>query len=157
MELSLLPNRDSDAERRYVFIRWTRSILNAVSTERRLMVGELMEPARRALNEINGTFEDLAVRARELDEDVVAAHGLGGAQLEFKLATVRHWTRQANAVASNVYLVGKWRDLIRRLLIAIDTILDSILKALRMGSSVKEIKDAILSSIKDADDNGGDD
>ena len=156
MILAALPDAEDDRVRRFLFVGWTQYVLDAVSREPKLMVSALAEPAQTALRELQGRFEHLAIRARGLEGDAVAAHGLDGAQLGFKLATVRYWTARANA-AFTASLVGQWRDFVRRLLTAIDTLLDSILKALSFDSSVKEVKDAIRDAIKDANDDEDDD
>ena len=90
----------------------------------------------------------LAADAGRMETALADAHGLRGEQLRFKIVTIRYWTNRVNERRNP----GKWREFVRRLLVAIDTLLDSILQALGRGSAFKEIKDSIRDSIKDADD-----
>ena len=155
MRLARLPDGENDNQRRFDFIRWTYYVLQSISRERGLIASTLIDQAQSALEDVGEReFARLAEAAGSIsDPSVLSAHGLGGTQLAFKLNTVRYWADRANEMF-RVGLVGKWRDFIRRLLKAIDTLLDSILKALGVETAVKEVKDAISDAIKDADDNG---
>ena len=155
MPLRELPVGDADPENRRQFILWTRDVLDLI------VQGEtdiddpiprsLVEPMSTAWGEAKPLFDDLAIAAANIYADRVVLHGLHGSQLRFKLATIQYWAERVNETARRG-LRGKWLDFLQRLLTAIDTLLDSILKALGIGSSVKEVKDAIRDSIKDADD-----
>ena len=89
-----------------------------------------------AFEEVKGSFDNLAVQAANIQLTNIQSHGLGGAQLDFKLRTVEFWADRVR----HPNIGSRW---IRRLLDAIDTLLDSILDAVGIGSSIKEIKDAI--------------
>ena len=165
-----LPEMDSaayDAENLSHFVLWTHEVLRQIvhgETDFNAIPQELADPMRAAWEDVSPLFPGLASDAAEIHPDLAERHGLHGSQLHFKLATVRYWTGRVNRTgrANNARISrkirrrrrnrGKWREFLGRLLIAIDTLLDSILKALGMGSSVKEVKDAIRDAIKDADD-----
>ena len=154
MPFPILAGDGNDQQRRSDFIRWTRDVLNLIvlgDTEHPAIAPELEEPMRSAWVEVrffSSDFAALAADAGRMETALADAHGLRGAQLGFKIETIRYWTNRVNEQRN----LGKWREFLRRLLVAIDTLLDSILKALGRGSAFKEIKDAIRDSIKDADD-----
>jgi|SRR5450631_64623 hypothetical protein len=82
----------------------------------------------------------LQSRVAELSRETRVRHGLYGEQLTYKLATV-------DLAASRAAVGGSgW---LRKLLELIDNLLESILKALKIDSALKEIKDALLASLPD--------
>ena len=129
------------------FVVWVRGFLAELvdSTQSSRVYGslfaaELHEPMRRAWDEAVTEFAAVERGVSDLPADQIARSGLGGAQLRFKLAAVAWRTRLfRNRPASG---------LLRRLLDAIDTLLDSILAAVPGGTAVSEIKDAIRDSVK---------
>lgn len=72
---------------------------------------------------IGQSFDALGNAVSVLHGDQVQRHGLAALQLEFKLATVRHW---AGHFRANPDVEG-----LRRLLDAIDNLLESLLDAIR--------------------------
>ena len=104
---------------------------------------ELREEMRAAWNDASPQFEEVAVAVANLPVDSVRRHGLAGPQLRFKLATVRYWTERLQGGGANAGFV------LRRLLDAIDTLLDSLLAATCAGSSLKELRDAVRDSVSD--------
>ena len=132
----------SDAEKRAAFITWVERVLTQIVThpEEWNIPLQLRAPMTAAFNQVRPLFEDLAPFAADIGLRGVEEHGLGGDQLEFKLRTVEFWANRVNQANFGT-------GLIRRLLDAIDTLLDSILDALGIGGSIQEIKDAIRDAI----------
>lgn len=153
-----IPDGANDPENRRLFVLWTQSLLEYFVTNEledgvvlRPVTPELTEAMRLAWSEVSLRFEDLVLRAVDLDREMVALHGLGGVELRFKLATVAYWSRRVNAAA----ILGfrrVWLGYIRRLLDSVDTLLDSLLNASNMGTAIKEFKDAVNGSISDYPD-----
>ena len=109
----------------------------------------------RAWNEVAGRFLELDQSVMHIESRTVARHGIGGAQLRFKLGNVARWSQRLGAVdlptldeAPMARLPDNWRKYIQYLLDSINNLLNSILKALGAGSAVQEIKDAIKDAIK---------
>jgi hypothetical protein len=82
----------------------------------------------------------LQLHVLELSPDTLRRHGLYGAQLTYKLATIDFAASQAFKGLSG------W---LRKLLELIDNLLESILKALGVDDALKEIKDSLLVSLPD--------
>ena len=106
-----------------------------------------------AWTDVAGSFNELADSVTDIDPKAVTRHGIGGAQLKFKLANVALWSERLGrdfslGKAYRWRLPGRWRDYIDYLLESIDTILESILDALGFGSAPSEMKEAIANSIK---------
>ena len=103
---------------------------------------QLQELATRAWREYerDHPLADLHRRIAELSDETLVKHGLYGAQLEYKLATIDFAAHRAATGMSG------W---LRKLLELIDNLLESILKALGVDSALKEIKDALLASLPD--------
>ena len=83
--------------------------------------------------EVAGRFRTLEHSVTHIESRTVARHGIGGAQLRFKLGNVARSRERLNHLPEDVpmgCLPGKWRDYIDDLLESIDTILESILEAL---------------------------
>jgi hypothetical protein len=129
-----------------VFVVWTREFLDdLVETGRSPMNQDLFyvrlrDEMREAWKEVQPHFNDLLHAVHTADQQRLLAHGLGGFQLHFKLATVRELFQ--------IYTRAGSRRALRRLLEAADTLLDSIVGATTVGSAVVEIKDTIKNCIK---------
>ena len=146
MAISELPDfdNDDDSDKRRKFVSWVEETLsNLVGDEYQgLFVERLRIPMRNAWedrNQIPLGFDALGDAVSGLNSDQVQSHGLAGHQLDFKLATVRHWA-------------GRFHDdpdvgILRRLLDAIDNLLDSLLDAIGAGSALSELKDAIRDAL----------
>lgn len=110
---------------------------------------------------LHQAWEDTVGQFRRLEQSVinigpgeVARHGLGGAQLKFKLANVARWSERLGDGdlptpddATMARLPAKWRKYIRHLLNSINNLLKSILDAVGAGSALQEIKDAIKDAL----------
>ena len=88
-----------DAERRRDFVLWVRKTLGHLVEEAdteywRIFVPDLLGPMEDAWREIQPEFEVLADSVADLAPGQVMRHGLGGAQLSFKLETVRYWAHR---------------------------------------------------------------
>lgn len=137
--------QNSDQDRLIEFVRWTSQALKDIvvlesPTGRDLFYSELRDPMLAAWSDVSGRFDGLVLAVEQLPDEVIQRHGLEGAQLEFKLGTVR--------TSSRLYSRYGTGRLLRRLLEAIDTLLDSILDATGFGSAISEFKDAVRDSIK---------
>ena len=93
-----------------------------------------------ALLDTKPEFDRLGGAIAEISPESIERHGLYGDPLRFKLAVVRHWYDAFRGVGG----VG----LLRRLLDALEGLLDSIIDAAGTGGAVKEIKEAIRNSTK---------
>lgn len=100
---------------------------------------ELVSPLREAWSEAVPQFQIVANETLRLTDPMLGDCGLFGAQLRFKLSVVRFLHRR--------YLEIPGVGPLRRLIDAIDTLLESILKAVGVGEGVKEIKDYIKHSL----------
>lgn len=148
MPLPVLPDVSDDAsdtQRLVAFVQWVKKFLGALIEDAGqeklgdVFVPSLLPAMKGAWEEGRQEFDRVATEVAELGPGQLRAHGLHGAQLRFKMATVAHWS-------SRILLPGS-RPLIRRILDAIDTLLDSIIEAIPGGTAAKELKDAIRDSI----------
>ena len=147
MPLPVFPNLDDldDFAKRTQFVDWVLDALRHLVEDeeyRELFVDDLHGDMRAAWNDADGTFDELPEAVAALHPRQVVLHGLAGAQLRFKLATVRYWAERFLGDGGNGFVL-------RRLLDSIDTLLDSLLAATGAGSSLKELKDAVRSSVND--------
>ncbi len=137
----------SDTQKLREFIRWVKQLLAELvdtgtsPTGVPLFAEELREPMRAAWSEAVPEFDRLAEFVVTLPDRASHDHGLLGAQLNFKLATVHR--------LSGLFQRFGTKKILRLLLGAVDTLLGSILSALPGGSAASEIKDAIKDAIND--------
>ena len=106
-----------------------------------------------AWNEVGGSFHTLAQSVMHIESPTVARHGIGGAQLRFKLGNVARWSQRLADLPSPdgapmMRLPRPWRKYIQYLLDSINNLLKSILAAVGAGSAVQEIKDAIKDAVR---------
>ena len=146
-----------DAEKRRDFLLWVRKTLGHLVEEAdreywRVFVPDLIGPMEDAWGEVEPQFEVLADSAADLAPGQVVRHGLGGAQLDFKLATVRYWA-QRFIDQQSIALNRAAKGILRWLLNAINTLLTSLASAVGAGTALQEMKDAIRDAIA-ADDDG---
>lgn len=144
MPLPPFPNLDDidDSAKRSQFVGWVLEALQHLVEDQDYIerfADGLHGDMQAAWNEARPAFAEFPRAAGALPADRILNHGLAGAQLDFKLATVRYW---ANRFQGNV--AG---FVFRRLLDSIDTLLDSLLAAMGVGSSLTELKDAIRNSV----------
>jgi len=104
---------------------------------------EVLDAARAALDEFHQQqqIQKIVTSIDQASTSVLSSHGLNGAQLQFKLKNVEHRERRF-----------RFRPLagpLRRLVQAIDTLLDSILDALHIGKALKELKDGVFDATED--------
>lgn len=145
------PTRDefvrSDTELLVAFLEAVRDLLRQVVRDEgrdhkgnRLLVDELVRPMHDAFRELEEQqhFERLIGGARDLSAEPMHEHGLGGAQLRFKLAAVSFRESLFNELG------GVFR--FRWLLDTLEGLLDSIIDASGTGGAIKEIKEAIRNS-----------
>lgn len=104
---------------------------------------DALEPANAALMEFNkqGHLPKLLTGIDRTSDLTLQLHGLSGEQLRFKLNNVQLRER---VFRSNVTFGP-----LRRLINAIDTLLESILDAVPGGGALKELKDAALDATED--------
>ena len=129
------------------YVSWVHAFLKELVEADRspndpdLFAQELIGPMREAWAEVQPAFQHVIGAAGEIPPEQMERHGLIGAQLRFKLATVTwRW---------NLFHRRKSTPLFRRLLNSIDTLLNSILSAIPGGASaVSEMKDAIRDASK---------
>lgn len=93
----------------------------------------------------------LADSVANLAPGQVVRHGLGGAQLDFELATVRYWA-QRFIDRQSIALDRAAKGVLRWLLNAINTLLTSLASAVGAGTALQEMKDAIRDAIAADDD-----
>lgn len=150
MPIPAFPDLDNqqDPAKREQFVSWVLETLTSLVTNQdgdddQLFVQGLRVAMNAAWNEAHAGFAELPAAAAALPLEQVRRHGLAGDQLAFKLATVRYWAGQFQDADQSPGFV------LRRLLDAIDTLLDSLLAAIGVGSSLKELKDAVRDSLSD--------
>ena len=159
MPIGPLPEFDGvdDALKRRDFVLWVKKTLGHLVGEADreywpVFVPDLIGPMAEAWSEAEPDFEVLADSVANLGPGQVLRHGLGGAQLEFKLATVRYWAQRfidQQSIALNRVAKG----ILRWLLDAINTLLTSLASAVGAGTALQEMKDAVRNAIA-ADDDG---
>ncbi|WP_116131221.1 hypothetical protein [Tropicimonas sp. IMCC34043] len=100
----------------------------------------LLDPMRAALERLPVHASEVETKILELTDDQIQRHGLAGPELTFKFAVI-----------DEAYLAGRggwsffgWR----RLIDALDVLLNSILSATGAGTAISEIKDYIGLSIR---------
>ena len=150
-----MPNFEGDdAEKRAQFVSWVLETLDdlvngADGQYKNLFVPELVVPMRKAWDEAK-QFPGLDDLVAPLNLYQVSVHGLGGSQLDFKLATVRYWVKRFRENHK-----FSW-SILRRIFDAIDTLLGSLLSAAPgAGTALEELKEAIRNSMNRG--NGNDD
>lgn len=113
--------------------------------DKSLFVKELVRQIREAWEEFEEDFN--VDRARELihsaPRSALQSHALYGEQLKLKLSAIQYWKERFFGNISGKFLI--------RVLDAVDTLLDSLIKATNMDGAIKEIKDA-LRNLVDAED-----
>lgn len=82
----------------------------------------------------------LVISIRDMSDETLRMHGLVGAQLDYKLAVIAAIIDKLR----NVKFPGRFRV---KLVDAIDTVLESIIAALGIGTALKEIKDMLRHQI----------
>jgi hypothetical protein len=128
-----------DREKLREFLVWLREFLGElVETgrafdEEDLFYVRLRAPMQEAWREAQPEYDRVLASLPDTSDTELIRHGLGGFQLTFKLETIRELFRSVKRAAS--------RRGVRRLLEAIDTLLDSILSATNAGSALSELKD----------------
>ncbi len=103
----------------------------------------LQEPMWEAWQEARSDAALAPVREgiETLSEGAIRAHGLAGAQLRFKLNVInRHFLNPARGFGAAGF---------RKLLEALDVLLESLLSAIPAGTAVSEMKDYIGLSVKE--------
>lgn len=109
---------------------------------------EALEPARAALEEFEqqGHLEKLTDAIGSASEETLRRHGLTGAQLRFKLTIVRLRERLSRRSARPNWPFRRFRmsGFLRRLIEAIDNVLESLIDAVGVGGPLKEMKDAVM-------------
>lgn len=153
-EFELDADATNDVVLREYFLTYTRNLLdhivtNAVDEDNEIATLFTVESAnfmKNAWEEVLPLFEAWTGNMRHINPGAIILHGLGGAQLRFKLANVAWWSQQVNLATENNQ-TGQWIAYIERLLDSIDTLLDSILAASGGGSALKEMKDSIKNAI----------
>jgi hypothetical protein len=134
---------NSDRERLIAFLNDTYQLLRNIYTEgvdprgNPIVPEDLMPLLRNAWREFVGNFNlnREANRIREAPEDRLVSHGLYGAQLTLKLTLIDR-------------LRASWFDLggdsiLKKLIDAIDTLLNSLIAATGIDEAIREIKEAI--------------
>ena len=122
-ELFTQDNARLDPELRAKFVQYTRELLDHIvehGVEEGYINNELTKHMQAAWKEVvkSKLFDDLVLKVQKIDGDAVIRHGVGGAQLRFKLANVARWSDHMNDAAA---YYGSHNSVIARLLISIDT------------------------------------
>ena len=123
------------------FVESTQSLLDELvryggpEKAPRLIPKDITELMEAAWPPVNSELTRLSERIANAPESSLISHGLYGAQLKFKLAVIDRIRRRFFASISE-----KW---LKRLLKAIDNLIDSLSAALGIGAMAKEFKVAI--------------
>lgn len=138
-----------DRERLIEFLGDTLSLIDELLAEgkdhqgNRVLSAEFLPAFRAAWREFNEQFPFERVQTiiqRTPDERLVWA-GLYGAQLELKLTTVAHLRSQFFSSGG-----GGW---LKKLLDAIDRLLDSLIAASGIDEALKELKDILSDNVEE--------
>ena len=153
MPITRLPEFEEidDAGKRRDFVLWVRKTLGHLVEQAdgeysRVFVPALIGPMGDAWKEVEPEFEVLAGSVADLAPGQVVRHGLGGAQLDFKLATVRY-RAQRFIDRQPTTLIWAGKGLLWLLLDAINTLLKSLASAVGAGTALQEMKDGIRDAI----------
>lgn len=84
-------------------------------------------------------FQQLLAQVNLLGSDQISNHGLGGIDLDAKIDVIKYLHSR--------FLLRGGSHLLKRLIDAIDNLLESILDAAGFGSAIKELKDAVKEAI----------
>jgi len=128
------------------FVRQVQKFLHELVQSNRGPRGEslfheqLLGPMRAAWAEVQPHFPEVAGGIRDLTDEQIRNHGLGGQQLRFKLAVIRFFYGQYLSVGKGV---------LKKLIDIIDDLLKSILEAIGGGGAIAEIKDFIKDSVEE--------
>ncbi len=139
--------RRNDRQRLVQFLKAVHEILDRLvktgkdPTGKPLFVPELQELMDAAWTEVVPVFWDTEKAIQDASEERLGGHGLFGKQLDFKLRVVDWLSGRFQALGG--------AKLLKRLLQAIENLLDSIIDAAGTGGAIKEIKEAIKSSVMD--------
>jgi hypothetical protein len=159
MQLLLAPmpqgTTSPDESRKYLadFIFWLKDFflevegnMNEMTDSGPLFEREQIEFFPHAFREVagNGHFHRAHEMIFSASTQTIEDHGLYGNQLNWKLFNINFSFRR--------YLQGRSAALFEKLLTCIDTLLDSILSAIPLGSAIKELKEALLGSVALATD-----
>lgn len=141
-----MPINDDDAATSRYFLK--RFLSDTIVFLRRLaleendvFIAEMREPLRLAWNDFEETFDiEFAFgRIDAISNADLESHGLYGNQLAFKLSTIDFWLAKFN-------LNKGW---LKKLLEAIDNLLESLLEAAGLKGAIKEIKKGMELIIND--------
>ena len=134
----------SDVERLCLFVEDIRKFINdALYNFQELFISNLVG----FYNEVWYTetnlerFSELTRAIRETDLNVLSSHGLLGAELSLKLATANTWYER--------FIAFPGMGIFKRVIDAIDTLLDSIIAAVGSGGAIKELKDTLRNILND--------
>jgi hypothetical protein len=137
---------DRDREEIERFVSSTVDLLRSVSTEHlHLFPEELRQNISAAWGEFERDFNRTRAleTARKIRRDRAIWAGLYGAQLGLKLSVVSYWRRKWNLKVTGKFL--------KKLLDAIDTVLDSLIAATGLDEALKELKDILSNSVDEED------
>lgn len=109
----------------------------------KLFYYELLTPMRSAWKEIPLYFELAKSKLSHFDSKALKRHGLTGRQLDFKLDVIDFMWNKFISIG-----LPKWA---KRLLKAINNLLNSILSGIPAGSAISEMKNGVESALKDVD------
>lgn len=143
---SELQTSGSDGDLLVGFLRWTREVLTELVSEAQYTPAYVpalyanLGPAWAPTSEL---LDDLIRGVQELAPSRLAAHGLAGAPLRLKLEVVIYWWTRLRRATKRL------RAPMRRLLDALDTLLESIVAALGVGEAVVEMKETIKNALRD--------
>ena len=90
--------------------------------------------------EAQPAFDELEQALRGIGIDEPRRHGLGEAQLSFKLGNIASWSGSVSTAGTN-YSANVWITLVIRPFISVDSLLETLLAATGIGTAVKEAKD----------------
>src|SRR5262245_29072058 len=116
------------------FVKEVQKFLDELVQQDSLFRQSLRGDMRAAWQEVQPLFSEVTTRIRNISDADIDDHGLGGAQLRFKLAVIRFFYDQYQRVGTTF---------LKKLIGIIDTLLKSILEAIGGGGAIAEIKDFI--------------
>lgn len=132
----------NDKERLVIFLDDTLLVLqDVIDSPTTLIPTTLHVPFKNAWTEFDQSFDrdNAKAKIRALSDQQLDNAGLRGAQASVKLSLFQRFR--------NLFTGNRVKDRLRKLLDAIDTLLESLIEAAGLGHALKEIKEAIKNAL----------
>ena len=135
-------SKEADKQRIESFLTNLRDFLDELIKEKpnQFFASPLIKPMQDAWEDTSPRFDEVLSRLKDADDSILKIHGLTSRELTFKLEIIEYLRQRFQTTAFK-------KKVLKRLLKALDNLLDSILAALGLPNPIKEIKDGVDASI----------